>query len=141
MTMSRFTEDLEAFHIKYGLEYTGMPRMLPGELLEFRVKFLQEELREYIDHISQENQTEALVQSLDALVDLVYVAIGTAYLHGFSPVIFDEAWRRVQEANMSKVRAERASDSKRGSTFDVVKPSGWTPPDHTDLVNGVWRPA
>ena len=138
--MSRFTADLEAFHERFGLEYTGMPRLLPGELLRFRVQFLQEELTEYISHIGKEDTHDALEEALDALVDLVYVAIGTAYLHGFTPAIFDEAWRRVQDANMSKKRVERASDSKRGSMYDVIKPPGWTPPSHTDLVKGIWRP-
>jgi hypothetical protein len=30
---------------------------------------------------------------------------------------------------MAKVRAERAEQSERGGTWDVVKPDGWTPPD------------
>ena len=65
---------------------------------------------------------------LDALVDLVYVALGTAYLHGFGPQKFNEAWRRVHEKNMEKIRAPSADHSKRGSAFDVIKPAGWTPP-------------
>jgi hypothetical protein len=36
---------------------------------------------------------------------------------------------------MKKVRALRAVDSQRGSTYDVVKPSGWVAPDLSDLVN------
>lgn len=47
---------------------------------------------------------------------------------------FREAWRRVHEANMGKVRARRAQDSTRGSVFDVVKPPGWVAPDLSDLV-------
>jgi hypothetical protein len=35
---------------------------------------------------------------------------------------------------MAKVRAPSASASKRGNAHDVVKPPGWTAPDHTDLV-------
>ena len=117
-------KDIKEFHEKFGLAYNGRPRDLSKELSDFRVHFMLEELDEYRD-------SNHLVDKLDALVDLVYVALGTAYLHGFD---FDEAWRRVHEANMKKVRAEVATDSKRGSTFDVVKPDGWAPPDLSDLV-------
>jgi predicted HAD superfamily Cof-like phosphohydrolase len=135
-------KDIIAFHKKFGLEYTGKPRALEGELYSFRAGFADEELNEYKD--IQPMLTYALVEKddaeiarllelqFDALIDLVYVALGTAYLHGFP---FIEGWRRVHEKNMIKVRAERAGDSKRGSTFDVVKPEGWTPPSHADLVS------
>lgn len=137
--------DIVAFHSRFSLTYGGPPRHLEGELGEFREKFLDEELIEYR---SARGALEALLRikddptraadhalylekQLDGLVDLVYVALGTAYLQGFD---FAEAWRRVHAANMAKVRALRESDSKRGSTFDVVKPPGWKAPDLSDLV-------
>ena len=149
--------DIERFHQKYGLEYRGKPRILPPDLFSFRDKFITEEHTEW--HDEQDGLIEALTsddgkpdhrrvalglhQQLDALVDLVYVTLGAAYLQ-FGPEIFHEAWKRVQAANMAKVRAQTADESKRGSTFDVVKPQGWTPPDHHDLVKdhahtGVYR--
>ncbi len=70
-------------------------------------------------------------KALDGLVDLVYVALGTAWLMGLD---FPEAWRRVHAANMQKVRAQRKEESARGTTFDVVKPAGWQPPNLSDLV-------
>lgn len=134
-------EHLVAFHTKFGLEYTGLPRVLPDELQDFRERFLGEEVTEYIegrqlaDDGLRTNNPElvraGLAQMLDGLVDLVYVALGTAYLHGFN---FDEAWRRVHDANMEKVRAGSALESRRGSTFDVVKPPDWVAPDLSDLV-------
>jgi predicted HAD superfamily Cof-like phosphohydrolase len=133
--------DIERFHQKFELMYNDKPRLLEGELGDFREKFMEEELREYsdqrtialkaLDDNDPATMANALEGMLDALVDLVYVAVGTAYLHGFD---FREAWKRVHEANMRKVRAQAASDSKRGTTFDVVKPAGWTPPTHRDLV-------
>lgn len=138
--------DIEDFHIKFHLEYDGPARVLPPDLSRFRIKFMDEEQNEYCHHeaaASAEryiltasasdpaNYAFHLEHMLDGLVDMVYVVIGTAYLHGFD---FREAWRRVHAANMKKVRAERVSDSKRGSTWDVVKPEGWTPPSHIDIV-------
>lgn len=135
--------DIQEFHIKYELAYAGAPRELPEEVAKFRVKFLAEELCEYttdlgpgdredIQYLLARNHAPGnLHLKLDALVDLVYVALGTSYLHGFD---FREAWRRVHAANMTKVRALRAGDSTRGSIYDVVKPQGFVPPDLSDLV-------
>lgn len=137
-------EDLFAmvreFHQKFGLEYDGPPRVLPSELARFRIKFLKEELQEYKQAYQTFLETAAtgqdvLVDKLDALVDLVYVALGTADLHGFD---FNEAFRRVHDKNMKKVRkltSPDAPDSKRGNNiYDVVKPPGWEPADLSDLV-------
>lgn len=133
--------DIEEFHEKFGLQYYGPPRALPPDMDVFRRKLIQEEADEYRAHVvplqgaiakyAAGPVTYHLEQQLDALVDLTYVTLGTSYLHGFN---FREAWRRVHQANMMKVRALRASDSKRGSTYDVVKPEGWKPPSHVDLV-------
>ena len=46
---------------------------------------------------------------------------------------FAEAWNRVHAANMAKERATCAEDSKHGSAQDIIKPEGWTAPDHRDL--------
>lgn len=116
--------DIKAFHKKFDLCQPSMPQELSSHLSEFRTKFMQEELDEY-------TKAKNLEDRLDALVDLVYVVLGTAYLHGFD---FNEAWRRVHHANMQKVRVKTACRSKRGSAYDVVKPDGWKAPDLSDLV-------
>lgn len=123
--------DILEFHKKFGLPYgeDGHPTMLTQEMFEFRKGFMQEELDEYNEAVEAKDPAKAF----DALIDLVYVAVGTAYLHGFP---FAEGWYRVQQANMAKVRAERKEQSLRGTTFDVVKPEGWKPPCHDDLVQG-----
>lgn len=120
-------KDIKEFHLKFGLTYAGPPKALDKQAATFRMDFMDEELCEYVKATSEGD----LEGQLDALVDLVYVALGTAYMQGFD---FEEAWRRVHAANMQKVRANKLSDSKRGSLYDVVKPEGWTPPDLSDLV-------
>lgn len=144
--MSDPFKDVAEFHRKFGLEYEGKPRALPRALQAFRDKFHREELREYgvaTQRLARllAKQEEAsiddevaleLSHALDALVDEMYVLLGTAYLHGFD---FNAAWDRVHAANMAKVRAQRAADSKRKSRFDVVKPPGWQPPRIQPLVS------
>lgn len=142
-------QDVQDFHKKFGLDidWTAGPRDLEPNLELFRQKFMDEELREYLEadseldtvklhpltdkETSDPEMNRLRAKKLDALVDLVYVALGTAYLHGWD---FNEAWRRVQAANMAKVRASRQEEGKRDATFDVIKPPGWTAPDHLDLV-------
>lgn len=116
--------DISEFHRKFGLGYDGPPRDLPKDLSDLRIARLFEESIEYADAQTGEDR-------LDALVDIVYIALGSAYLHGYD---FEEAWRRVHVANMAKERAPSADASKHGSAFDIVKPEGWTPPDLSDLV-------
>ena len=135
--------DIEAFHRKFALPGKHPLGVLDPEVAGFRLRFLHEELNEYATHeyAAQREKKESnpdlanytfhLGEMIDGLVDLVYVAVGTAYLHGFD---FREAWRRVQTANMKKVRAQSKEESKRGSTFDVVKPEGWEKPTHIDKV-------
>jgi predicted HAD superfamily Cof-like phosphohydrolase len=136
-------DDIKAFHEKFELQYNGKPRLLEEGLAKFRTGFMAEELGEYCMHHQDTEEFVFMIKDtmvpqeipldkqLDALVDLVYVVLGTAYLQGFD---FNEAWRRVHEANMKKVRALRAVDSKRGSLYDVIKPEGWEAPDLKDLV-------
>ncbi|QOP64265.1 MazG-like nucleotide pyrophosphohydrolase [Microbacterium phage Quenya] len=125
MTNSNF-EDVQAFHGKYGL--TEDPGVGNDEWLDFREDFMDEELAEF-KKARREGDRAGM---FDALLDLVYVAMGTADGLRFP---WQAGWDRVQAANMSKVRAARdGADSKRGTGFDVVKPPGWRAPDHSDLV-------
>ena len=118
--------DVGEFHSKFNLENTthGLigPRPWDQGMIDFRIKFLQEELNEFQEGIDEAD----LAKMFDALLDLVYVACGTGQMLGFP---WYEGWKKVQEANMKKERVTRIEDSKRGSTFDVKKPEGWQPPD------------
>lgn len=125
--MPNHFRDIHLFHQKFGLlPVAAQPTALSAELSDFRVKFMQEELDEYRRAVASGD----LEAQHDALIDLVYVAMGTAYLQRLP---FNTGWDNVQLANMKKVRALRAGDSERGSTFDVVKPPGWQPPNHAYL--------
>lgn len=142
--------DVGDFHEKFGLHnvthHDYGPQDVTDELLEFRVKFMIEELMEFIEGLGADYSpiTDEMrfdrgprdhAQMFDALLDLVYVAMGTAHLLGYP---WQLGWDRVQNANMKKVRAQKdGSDSKRGSSFDVVKPPGWTPPDIEGLIRAL----
>ena len=117
-------EDIEEFHEKYDLKYNGVSRHLTKEEKEFRIRCLNEELLEY-------SRATTLTEELDAILDIVYFAVGTAYRHGFS---FYDGWKEVHRSNMEKIRATNRKESKRDYELDVVKPEGWTPPNLKSVV-------
>lgn len=125
--------DVGDFHEKFGLPRSDntiagnidddTPHELTAELYDFRNRFMQEELDEFREAWADGD----LAKQADALVDLVYVAMGTAHLMGLP---WQALWDEVQRANMSKERAAAdGSNSVRKSSFDVVKPAGWMPLD------------
>lgn len=115
--MSYF-DDVTKFH----QEILGMPPTKPHLLslsdITARIKFLEEELEE----LRNATRNSSIVGAADALADLVYVALGTAYQMGLP---FDLIWTAVQSANMAKVPGM----TKRGMSNDAVKPEGWVGPE------------
>lgn len=110
------------FHDKFELPRLEKPGLLSTEIMDFRLKFMQEELNEMKEGY-EEGDLEMVA---DALVDLVYVVLGTAHFMGLP---FEELFTEVHKANMTKIRAKVPSDSKRGTSLDIVKPVGWKTPD------------
>lgn len=129
MTQSHYKNILD-FHEKFQVPLANSPTLLSGETLKFRIDFLQEELNE-LKKAHVENNLE---EAFDALLDLAVVLYGTAQFMGFSEEAWNEGFAEVHRANMSKVRATDASQSKRGTSLDVVKPEGWQAPNHTPII-------
>ncbi len=127
--MSDFN-DVGRFHKAFGLPFSDTedrqrgfsPHLIKPDLIRFRLKFLHEEMLELIDAYMREDLSDIS----DALIDIVYVAMGTAHHHGLP---WESLWNEVQQANMKKIRARSEEESKRGSTYDVIKPLDWKPPD------------
>jgi predicted HAD superfamily Cof-like phosphohydrolase len=137
--MTTFFDDVGAFNRKFGLPatYLDRPCAFPTEdEIAYRLKFMDEELEEFRIACLQND----LPGAVDALVDLVYVALGTAHYFG-AP--FNKAWIAVQIANMAKARATSEDpDHKRGTMEPLRKPEGWKPPDIEGIIdshNGIYR--
>ena len=114
--------DIREFHEKFLQNYNGDPRQLPDDK-KWRVSFLKEEVKEFEVAVLKRN----IVDQLDALIDICYVAIGTVYLMGID---FNEAWRRVHASNMSK-ECVKNGEGKYGAT--VHKGKDYKPPVLEDL--------
>lgn len=133
--------DVGAFHKKFNLPYVDAddgccpgPYPVTRDLIDFRVRFLMEELTEFMTGVDRGN----IVEMADALVDLVYVALGTAHLLGLP---WQDLWDEVQQSNMAKERASSADVSSRKSAWDVIKPEGWEPPNLVSVLrkHGWWE--
>lgn len=152
MTTRAFSEraDVLAFQQKFQVPMAQEPSFLDDQALLFRIKFMVEELHEFVVahglpfevHLVELPAPTARMEqpdmhgAADALVDLAYVLHGTALMMGLP---WPRLWDEVQRANMSKERAKHAGESKRGSALDIIKPPGWKGPDHTDaLGTGPW---
>lgn len=125
--INKFCQDIADFYEKFEQPYNGAPRFLEVEESAFRIKVHHEESHEYSDAAGNGD----LEGQFDALIDLVYFALGTAYRQGFP---FEKGWDRVHNANMAKMLAGTSDKSKRGFKMDVVKPEGWQAPILTDLL-------
>jgi predicted HAD superfamily Cof-like phosphohydrolase len=134
---SKEFEDVRKFHKRFGLLCFDKPGTLSHRKLVERIEFMREELNEFIDgcgldqappHLDYKTaRPQDMAQMADALVDLVYVALGTAVQLGLP---WDWLWDDVQRANMAKVRGE----TKRGHKVDVTKPPGWQGPQTARIL-------
>lgn len=119
--------DVLEFHRRFNVPVSTVPRLLRPDEYKYRLEFLLEELNEF----RAAHERGDLAEAADGLVDLIYVAAGTALWMGLD---LRAHWRAVQRANMLKVPVARAGDSKRQHPHDVVKPAGWVPPDHRQII-------
>lgn len=116
-------EDVKLFQQKFGMLVHDRPVHLTKRKLRERADFMQEELNEFIEAVEKQD----MAGIADALVDLVYVAKGTAVSLGLP---WRQLWNEVQRANMDKVRGI----GKRGAKVDCIKPEGWRPPNIDQIL-------
>lgn len=110
-------------HLKFGI--TSKHLKWTEEEKDFRIIAMQEELTEYMNAKTKEDE-------LDALLDLMIFTIGTAERQGLLDV-FEEGFGRVMRANCAKSVGRNLK--RRNFAIDLVKPEGWKAPDLSDLVN------
>ncbi|MDO0925407.1 MazG nucleotide pyrophosphohydrolase domain-containing protein [Streptomyces sp. TG1A-8] len=120
------------FHRSFGLDARSTPAEVSPELAAHRGELLAEEAAEAAE-VAVGGPLDRLAHEL---ADVVYVAYGTALVHGID---LDEVIAEVHRANMSKLgpdgRAVRRADGKvmKGEHYRppdvsaVLRRQGWTP--------------
>ena len=104
------------FHKKFEHPESEKPVFLSKERVKVRSKWMYEEIEELAKAVD-------IVEQADAIIDLIYFALGTMVEMGVSPdAIFDI----VHEANMSKLW----DDGKPHYNTDgkTIKPENWEDP-------------
>lgn len=115
------------FQERFGIPMSTEPVVLPPDIAAFRIRFIQEELDEYREAC----EAGDIVKQFDALLDIMYVVIGTALRQGLYRI--DEGFARVHRTNMLKRLEEGPAN---GPSKGLVKPAGWKPPYLADLTGG-----
>jgi predicted HAD superfamily Cof-like phosphohydrolase len=115
-------EKVGEFRKAMSLPIGERPMFLQPTETSYFARFILEELSEYLRAVEEGH----LVDAADALVDLVYVAMGCAHAMGMP---FDKLFDIVHRSNMQKQPANAYIRSVRGNQYDVVKPVGWVAPE------------
>ncbi|MGW5505667.1 pyrophosphohydrolase domain-containing protein [Streptomyces rochei] len=131
--MSSSPADLvRAFHHAFGLDARSVPTEASPELAAHRGELLAEEAAE----VAEVSVTGPLDRLAHELADVVYVAYGTALVHGID---LDEVIAEIHRSNMTKLgpdgRVSRRADGKvlKGDHYEapdvagVLRGQGWTP--------------
>jgi len=115
-------EQVREFHRKAGAVINDKPTNLDCETIQLRINLIQEELEEYQQAAFQHN----VVETADALGDLLYVVLGAAVSHGIEIVpIFEE----IHRSNMTKfIDGHLREDGK------WVKGPSYTPANLAPLI-------
>lgn len=123
-------KDIHEMHQKYGVHEWIKNEVENGgdwskldKFMQFRLKFIHEELTETELAFSRGNKEEIV----DGLIDIIVVALGT--LDAFNIDSY-EAWDQVLRANMSKEVGVKESRPNPLGLPDLIKPEGWIGPSH-----------
>jgi len=109
-------EQVREFHERFGHPVAATPTRLSGERSAQRCAWMREEIQEF------EAATDVAGQT-DAMIDLIYFALGTLVEMGVRP---ERCFDIVHQANLRKLwpdgRPRHRDDAK------TVKPPGWGDP-------------
>ena len=124
-----WVKDINDMHAKFGVHKWMDDNQSENEklnkFLEFRLKFLAEELNETTLAFESKDPEEIV----DGLIDLCVVAIGTLDAFGVDAY---KAWDQVHNANMAKEPGVKESRPNPLGLPDLIKPEGWEGPSHKD---------
>lgn len=120
------TKDVARLHDTFGFPISeDMNTPLDHKEMLSRAKFMQEELDEFVQGVL----TKDLAEMADALVDLVYVAKGTAVHLGLP---WGKLWRDVHHCNLKKKVGYNSN--RPWMEHCLIKPTGWTPPRTLEIL-------
>lgn len=117
-TATEHTRNVAEFHRTFGQPVETTPRLVDEKTATLRRDLLEEEFKEYVKAVDEDN----LVEIADALGDIIYIAVGSALTYGID---LDAILREIHRSNMSKL----GPDGKPIYRWDgkVLKPATYSP--------------
>lgn len=104
------------FQLKFGHPVSERPTFMEQDRAQKRYNWMLEEINEFLE-------ADEIVEQADAMIDVMYFALGTLVEMGVEP---DRLFEIVQEANMSKLWPDgKPHYNSEGKT---IKPSTWIDP-------------
>ena len=114
--MNKNWEQVKQFHLSFGHPAKDKPTFMDADRAKKRYCWMLEEIDEFLE-------ADEIVEQADAMIDLIYFALGTLVEMGVKP---DELFDIVHGANMSKLWEDgKPHYNEMGKT---VKPSTWEDP-------------
>lgn len=90
---------VKEFHEAFKVNAPNEQEPIKVDRAILRYKLIKEELEELYEGLIYKNQLE----TLDAIVDILYVTLGTAVECGFDAKTIEKAFNEVHRSNMSKL--------------------------------------
>ncbi len=115
--MNKQWEAVRDFHKAFSAPYEERPVLLSRERVVARSEWMREEIDEF-------DEGETIAEQADAMIDLIYFALGSLVEMGVRP---DDLFDIVQTANMSKLWEDGKPHCREDGK--VIKPTGWVDPD------------
>lgn len=128
MKFENIAEQVYEFHKKFEpVTHVTDPedpycQRLTPEQIRFRKEFQLEEFVELMNAFRNGDDEEIV----DALIDTIWVALGTLLMH-YGVDVYNEAAKAVFEANMAKELPEEGG-------LKIRKPQGWLSPDMYSII-------
>lgn len=114
--MNREWYNVREFHSKFGHPIADNPTQMSANRAKIRYKWMLEEINEFIE-------ANEIVEQADAMIDVIYFALGTLVEMGIKP---DNLFEIVQDSNMAKLWPDgKPHYNEDGKT---IKPPTWEDP-------------
>jgi len=120
--MSNVFKSVEEFNVKV----VGVDRIAPKPLDDEEFGFFTGCLKEEIEEL-EEAHGQDFIAEVDAIIDLVYFAVGGLCRMGIPANVQERLFDIVHNANMQKNSGSK--ERQVAHSLDAVKPEGWESPE------------
>jgi len=127
MSINNEFEMVKEFHKAFNHPYANKPTLMNMDRAIKRIVWMNEEINEF----SQATKNQDIYEQVDALIDLIYFALGTLVEIGVTPA---EIFAIVQKANMNKLFPD--GKPHYNEVGKVIKPTGWEDP-HNKIIEAI----